>query len=335
MPASVPNTQRPLWQRLLLRRLKFLLVLAVLIVVVLGGSYLFAPQWLMQADATRQAMIAHADKHSVRAGDTTWSYYEGGPEGNNAAVPTLVLLHGFDARKEMWLPLAKELTPHFHLIMPDLPGWGESSRDDAASYNIDAQAARLQAFVQTLNLQKVILVGHSMGGAIAGVYATEHPEHVAELALLDSFGLKSNENDFARQALAGHNPFVYDDRAGFERATALAFKQVPSIPGRFVDVLVRDNQLNRAFIDKTFNELRVQDQYLSVQNRLGQFDMPVLGLWCRDDKIIDISALDSLRNGLVRAPAISTSTLLGCNHMPMMEKPEETARILTGFVLSH
>jgi abhydrolase domain-containing protein 6 len=63
--------------------------------------------------------------------------------------------------------------------------------------------------------------------------------------------------------------------------------------------------------------------------------MPVLGLWCHDDKLVDISALDSLRNGLTAASAISTSTINGCNHMPMMEKPEQTAQILTGFALSH
>jgi pimeloyl-ACP methyl ester carboxylesterase len=63
--------------------------------------------------------------------------------------------------------------------------------------------------------------------------------------------------------------------------------------------------------------------------------MPVLGLWCHDDKLVDISALSSLRNGLTGASAISTSTINGCNHMPMLEKPEETAQILTGFALSH
>ncbi len=63
--------------------------------------------------------------------------------------------------------------------------------------------------------------------------------------------------------------------------------------------------------------------------------MPVLGMWCHDDKIIDISALESLRNGLTHAPAISTSVLNGCNHMPQMEKPQEFSQVLTSFALQH
>lgn len=328
-PPKAPASTRPLWQRLALRRLKFLGFVAVLLAVVLGGSYLFAPQWLMKAEFKRQAMTAHVEKHSVQVGDTNWVYFEGG-QG-----PTMLLLHGFNASKEVWLKQAELLTPHFHVIAPDLPGWGESSRVDGASYNIDAQAARLQAFVEALHLPRFLLVGHSMGGAIAGVYAAEHPEHVAELALISSLGLKTNENDFSRQVMAGKDPFVFDDRAGFERATSLAFVTPPSLPGRFVDVLVRRNQTDRAFIEHTLNELRDPSQYLSLQNRLDRLTMPVLGLWCHDDKIVDISALDSLRNGLKNASAISTSTLNGCNHMPILEKPDETARILTSFALSH
>ena len=328
MPTTDTPT-RPLWQRMLIRRLKFLAIVVVVLGVLLGGSYLFAPQWLFRADIAREAMAAHLEKKSVQAGDTRWSYYEGG------SGPTIVLLHGFADGKEVWLELAKLLTPHFHLVIPDLPGWGESSRDMSASYNIDAQAARLQSFVQTLGLGRFLLVGHSMGGAIAGTYAAEHPEHVGELALLDAFGLKFKENAFVRETLAGKDPFVFSDRAGFWRSADMVFDTRPTIPGRFVDVLVARNVRDHAFIAKVFDELREPSQYLAVQNRLDKLTMPVLGLWCKDDKIIDISALDSLRNGLSHAPAISTSTLNGCGHMPELEKPEETAQILTSFALSH
>ncbi|WP_404614251.1 alpha/beta fold hydrolase [Rhodanobacter hydrolyticus] len=328
----MPNTNipaRPLWKRMLIRRLKFLAIVVVVLGVLLGGSYLFAPQWLLRANYAREAMAAHLDKKSVQAGDTRWSYYEGG------SGPTIVLLHGFADSKEVWLDMAKQLTPHFHLVIPDLPGWGESSRDMAANYDIDAQAVRLQTFVQTLGLDRFLLAGHSMGGAIAGTYAAEHPEHVSALALLDSFGLKFNENAFARESLAGKDPFAFSDRAGFWRATDLVLAKRPDIPGRFVDALVARNVADHAFIAKVFDELREPSQYLALQNRLGQLTMPVLGLWCNGDKVIDISAQDSLRNGLVHANAISTSTLIGCGHMPELEKPDETAQILTGFALSH
>jgi len=329
MTPSTQASSRPLWQSMLLRRLKFLAVVAVLLAVLLGGSYLFAPQWLMRANAARKAMAAHLEKQSIQAGDTRWVYYEGG------TGPTIVLLHGFDSRKEVWLPVAKRLTPHFHVVIPDLPGWGESSHVAGGNYDIDAQAARLQDFMQALGLGKVLLVGHSMGGAIAGVYAAEHPEHVGELALLDSFGLKFKENAFAKAALAGKNPFAYDGRAGFDRAMALAFDHPPHLPGRFVDVLVQWNVRHRAFIERTFDALRQPSQALSVQHRLGQLGMPVLGLWCHADRIIDISAMDSLRDGLSHAAAISATTLNDCGHMPMLEKPEATAQVLTAFALSH
>ena len=324
----MPKT-RPLWQRLLLRRLKFLLALIVLVIIVFGGSYAFAPQWLVQGNNARLAMQAHVSAQTVQAGDTRWSYYAGG-EG-----PTIVLLHGFDGSKTEWLATAKILTEHFHVIIPDLPGWGDSSRASGGNYDIDAQAARLQNFFGALGLRSVMLVGHSMGGAIAGVFAAEHPDEVNRLALVDSLGLKFNPNDFSRASLAGKNPFVYDDRAGFERATALAFAGPLDLPGRVEDVYIDRNKANRAFIEDTFNALRAPSQYLAVQNRLGDLTMPVMGLWCHDDKIIDMSALDSLRNGLKNASAISATTLSGCNHMPMMEKPEETARALTAFALSH
>jgi abhydrolase domain-containing protein 6 len=320
---------RPLWKRMLLRRLKFLVIVAVFLGVGFGGTYLFAPQLLLRGDYLRKAMSAHLEKQHIRAGDTDWVYYEGG-QG-----PTMVLLHGYAASKEVWLDTAKDLTTHFHVIIPDLPGWGESSRVEGGNYDVDAQVERLDAFMTAMNLRGIMLVGHSMGGAIAGAYAADHPQRIASLALVDSLGLKFKENDFVREAESGKNPFIYDDRAGFVRSEALAFLHPQNVPGRLADVFVDDNKANRDFLNRTFEQLRDPSQSLALEARVGKLTVPVLGLWCHDDKIIDVSALDTLRNGLTASPAIASTILNGCNHMPMMERPKETAQILTGFAIAH
>lgn len=322
------SAERPLWKRLLLRRLKILAALALIVLVLGGGSYLLAPQWLMRADHWRQAMAADLSTHHVQIGDTRWTYYEGG-EG-----PTIVLLHGYGVDRNIWLKTAKPLTRHFHLIIPDLPGWGQSTRVEGDDYGIPAQAARLNAFLHTLQPGKPMLVGHSMGGAIAGYYASEHPDRVGALVLMDSFGLSFDKNAFARKALAGDNPFVFDDRAGFRRMAKLVFDTPPDLPGRFIDVLVNRNKANRAFLERVFDTLRKPGQYDVLDSRLDKLSMPVLGIWCADDRIIDRSALDTLRDGLHHSPSISATVINGCGHVPEVEEPDAVERILTGFAIS-
>ncbi|SEP01139.1 Pimeloyl-ACP methyl ester carboxylesterase [Luteibacter sp. UNC138MFCol5.1] len=328
-PTLASSDRRPLWQRLLLRRLKFLVIVAVVLGLGAGIVYLFAPSLLLKADAARQALSAHMEKKTIVAGDTTWSYYEGG-QG-----PTIVLLHGFAADKATWLETAKALGEHFHILIPDLPGWGDSSRIDTGDYGIPQQAARLEAFAAAVGAQRFLLVGHSMGGAIAGVYAQQHPERVASLVLMSSLGLTFKDNDFTRDVKSGKNPFLLEDRADLEALLARMFLKPPQFPGRIEDALVARNRKDHAFIERAFVELKQPAQAFALDPVIGKLQMPVLGLWCREDKIIDVSALDTLREGLKSSPSIGATVLNGCNHMPMLEKPEDTARVLTGFALAH
>ncbi len=321
------SSTRPLWQRLLLRRLKFLAWLVGLLVLLVGGSYLLAPQWLVQAGVMRQAMVAHVDNETVHTAGGDWSYYIGG------SGPSIVLLHGFGTDKTAWLEVAAPLTAHFQVIIPDLPGWGESAVDPAADQTIEAQAVRLDDFMRALDVRNAVLVGHGTGAAVAAVYAAEHPDRIRELALLDAYGLTSS-NAFNSAATA-HRLFVYDDPDDLKRANAVLYAQPPSIRGQLAEVRVRRNQRDRVFIERALATLRQPAQLLVVQKRLSDLTMPVLGLWCHDDKVIDRAALEVLRNGLAHASTISTSTISGCAHLPMLEKPAETAQILTGFALSH
>jgi pimeloyl-ACP methyl ester carboxylesterase len=263
---------------------------------------------------------------SIQAGDTTWSYYEGEKNG-----PVLLLVHGFSSNKEVWRPLGEDLGARFHVVIPDLPGWGDSTRLAGGSYDIDAQAARLNDFLLALDLREINLVGHSMGGAIAGVFAAERPERIARLVLISPLGLSFVENDFIRALNAGDNPFIYDDRAGVERTARLVYLDPPEMSDQEVENAIAGNRRQRSFIESTLAQIRPPSQWLALDHRLAQLTMPVLGIGCREDKVIDISALETMQNGLPDGRVDKAVTLEGCNHLPMLERPVATGQLLSDF----
>lgn len=311
------------------RRFAVLGVLVGFIIAVLVIVYFAAPQWLLRAAEMVQAQRAGLQTKSVQAGDTRWVYYEGGKAG----APTLVLLHGYMGSKETWLPMAPYLTSNFHVIIPDLPGWGRSSRIANADYGYPAQAKRLGGFVQALHLGGIALAGHSMGGAIAGLYASQHPQDVGALILIDSAGAPFKDNAFTRELKAGRNPFDLQNRADFERLEKTLFAQPPWLPPRIRDVFVNRAIRDRAFDDRVLKEIASPDQRDVLATALPKVGAPTLAIWCRQDQIIDVSALDAIRNALAAAPRISVTEFNDCGHMSIMERARESADAITRFAL--
>lgn len=262
---------------------------------------------------------------SKETADTTWSYYEGG------TGKTVLLVHGFSSNKELWFAVGQKLSKRFHVIIPDLPGWGASTRMPGANYNIDHQAARLHEFLVALNLKDVTLVGHSMGGAITGVYAAQYPERLKGLVLISPLGLNIKDNDFMRLLKEGINPFIYSDRAGIERMAKLVYLTPPEFSDQQIEHLLITNKLNHHFIESTLDELRVPSQWLALEPRIKELALPVLGIGCRMDRIIDVLALKRLEQELINSTHKKTVVLEDCNHLPMIEKSADTVRLLNEF----
>lgn len=323
------EAQRKVLIRRVKRRLAVLGVLVAFIVAVLAIVYFAAPQWLLRAAERVQAQRAGLQTKSVQAGDTRWVYYEGGKRD----APTLVLLHGYMGNRQAWLPMAAYLTPNFHVIIPDLPGWGESSRIADADYGYPAQARRLGDFVQVLHLGGIALAGHSMGGAIAGLYASRHPRDVGALILLDSAGVPFKDNAFTRALEAGRNPFDLQNRADFDALEKNLFAHPPWLPPRIEDVFVNRAIRNRAFDDRVMKEIASPAQRDVLTTALPSVTAPTLAIWCRQDRIIDVSALDAIRDDLKSAPRIGVTEFNGCGHMSIMERAQESADAITRFVL--
>ncbi|WP_169579649.1 alpha/beta fold hydrolase [Saccharospirillum impatiens] len=112
--------------------------------------------------------------------DRPQHYCETGPED----APVIVLLHGISSGAHSWEPLAPHL-PGFRLLAWDAPGYGSSAalttdHPDAANY-----ADRLNDWLDALNINNVLLVGHSLGALIASAFVARHGRLVAGVILAD------------------------------------------------------------------------------------------------------------------------------------------------------
>ncbi|HEY1035415.1 MAG TPA: alpha/beta hydrolase [Pseudoxanthomonas sp.] len=261
----------------------------------------------------------------VRVGDHRWAYDT--REAAEPGAPTVVLVHGFTGSKENWYPLAERLGGHYRLVIPDLPGWGESQRIAGADYGFLAQADRLAQFLKGIGRDgsPIVLVGHSMGGGIVALVAADHPDLVARVALIDAAGVRFRDNRFGEEVLAGGNPFAVRDEASLQRYLDTVFNDRASRPSLPWPV-------SRAVIDWRIAQAPFEQQVLDRIGRSRErflpgeaaavIRQPALLLWCRQDKVIDISAMALYAAQMPQAMQVS---LDGCGHMSIMERPDDVA----------
>jgi pimeloyl-ACP methyl ester carboxylesterase len=283
---------------------------------------LYYPDWALEAEYGRLRWLAQADVREVEVAEHRWSYVESG------RGPLIVLVHGFTGNKETWLPVMRELRHDYRLIALDLPGWNASQRIKGADYGVAAQARRVAEFIAALDQPLVLLGGHSMGGHIAGLVAAEYPDRVPRLLLMSSAGTEFEANDFLRAVQAGEHPYAVQTRADLHRQLALVFTDPPFVPWPADEAMTRRRAADQPLEVEVLAQARGPEATL-LQQRLADVQSPTLLLWCRDDKVIDVSAEAVFRRGLGRSQSV---LLEGCGHMPLMAAPGEVAAALREFL---
>lgn len=301
--------------------------LAALAALLAGGLGVLAwqPQLALEADYARQRWLADAREQALDAGGHRWVYLEAG------AGPPLLLIHGFTGAKENWLPVMAALARHYRVIAPDLPGWGDSERRDDTTYGFAEQASHLEAFVAAVapGAEAIDLVGHSMGGGIAALWAGGQPERLRRLVLLDAAGVPF-DNAFARRVVAGEHPFQVSDRASLDHQLALVFKRPPWVPWPADRAYIAQRRAQIDFERRVLRTLTADQATAFAPGEAARaIAVPTLLLWCRDDQVIDASAAQVYAD---RIADRRIEWLDDCNHMPMMEVPAATAEALLEFL---
>jgi pimeloyl-ACP methyl ester carboxylesterase len=247
-------------------------------------------------------------------------------DAKTADAPTIVMVHGFVGGKENFYPVARALAGKYRLVIPDLPGWGESQRIPNENYGFLAQSERLAAFIRNVSPGKpVVLVGHSMGGGIAALVAAGHPDLVSRVALIDAAGVRFNDNDFGKQVVAGGNPYAVRDRASLDRFFATIFHREdtrPWVPWPADKAYIARRMRDAAFEQQVLAAIGRGPERFLPGNEAARIRQPAMLLWCRQDTVIDPSALGLYAD---RIPQATGVMLDDCGHMSIMERPEDVA----------
>lgn len=284
------------------------------------------PGLALRAEFAKQRMRLGAESHGLVVGDHRWVYAE--LPADKPDAPTLVLLHGYTGSKENWYRVATALRGRYRIIIPDLPGWGESERRDGADYGFLAQAPRVAAFLQQEQISRgkpVAVAGHSMGGGIAALLAADYPSVVSHVALVNAAGVAFEPNGFARDVLAGRNPFQVSDDASLERYLSTVFHvrdARPWLPWPATSLYIAQRRSQADFEARVLSRIGRDEERFEPGKRAVKIDQPALLLWCRHDQVIPVEAMARYAQRIRHASQVM---LENCGHMSLMERPRETA----------
>lgn len=227
--------------------------------------------------------------------------------------PDVVLLHGLGGDSSNWTFNINALSRSFHVIVPDQLGFGFSDKP-LINYRVGTLVDFLDKFLAELNLNRVTLVGNSLGGWIAADYTIEHPDKVARLVLVDSAGF-ALPKDFDMQQLSTLNPSTR------EQMRALAGRVFYN-KGLFANEEMIDLMLSRRLtagdgftIDKLIGSIQRSEDVLD--NRLGKIKVPVLIIWGKQDGLLPLSDGERFKKEIAGA---RLDVFDQCGHAPMAEQ---------------
>lgn len=241
-------------------------------------------------------------------------YVELGGSGIDA-LP-VVLLHGMIGGTGNWDPTAEALAKEGRrVLVPHLPVF-ERSRSEAS---VVAFAHFIAAFLDELEIERVVVAGNSLGGHIATLLALEHPDRVAALVLLGSSGI--DELDMGATAIRRN------DRAFLRERAELTFFDPAHVTDRLLDEIIEViNDRTKAF---SILHLAKSVKTEMVAHRLGEIRVPTLIVWGRDDQVTPPAVAETFAAGIAGS---RLHWMDRCGHAPMMEHPEAFNRLLIHFV---
>lgn len=273
------------------------------------------PEWvIMQGIAFTRWKAGLKQKTIIFDNYSVYSYLDGG------SGETILMLHGFGADKDIFLPFASELKRNYRIVIPDLFEFGESTLPQATIPDLLNESERLLILLDTLHIDRAHLVGNSMGGQLALFFAAHYPERVQSLCLISPSGLWHGPQSALMQQIrhTGENPLIVRSVEDFKRSMEIGMLQPPKLPSNFLKVLAKPRIDGAESEEGLFNMLLEQP----ADALLEKIQMPTLIIFGMQDRIIEPVTADYMKSKLYNAEIFVVSD---ASHVAMYERPKDTA----------
>lgn len=241
---------------------------------------------------------------------------------------TVVLLHGFCERKEVWQNTMSCLSEVAHVLAPDLPGFGDNTAL-TSSVTIDWMAEQLHDWLYELGIAKGILIGHSLGGYISLAFAEKYPEWIQGLGLFHSTALADTEEKQQKRM----QTVSFIEKHGMEPFAAPFVRGLFYQPGHpylkhEVDILTAMTASTPA--STAIEVSKAMRDRPDRTHILKNATYPVLFIAGREDQAVPLASLQ--KQFYLPSTTVNIQLLSATNHMGMFEKKLESSIMLRSWV---
>ncbi len=301
-----------------------MIAIVVLLLALTGGG-----AWLYTPDKSRAELEA---RYHVAPGD----YIECAGmrlhvrDTGRRDGPVLIMLHGFGSSLDTWDAWATLLDPEYRVIRYDLPGFGLSGADPTGDYSDARDLAVLAALMDRMGVARATLIGNSLGGKLAWLFAVRYPERVERLVLISPDGFASPGFEYGRKpsvpAMLKVLPYTlpsfmvrmslapaYADSRALTDARVERYRDMMLAPGVRTAILARMQQV-------------MLENPVPLLRRIAA---PTLLLWGERDGMIPFS---NANNYLHDIPGSTVVALPGLGHVPMEEAPARSLEPVKAFL---
>ncbi len=306
----------------------------VAVVIILVGPFLVPVPPL--TGTVSEAELADPDSKFIEVNDVSVHYKEHG-----TGAQTFILLHGFGASVFSWREVLDDFALRGRVIAYDRPAFGLTERPmpedwSANPYGMDANIELLRGLMDSLKIQRTVLVGNSAGGALAVAFALRYPARVESLILIDP-GLGGGRGpQFPAFALPlMRTPqmrhlgplFVRDISETRDDDIRRAWSDPTKVTDEILAGYHKSLQVNNW--DRALYELTFAPAYPEMRALVSQLTIPVFIIGGEDDGLIRPTYFESIARDI---PGARLILLAGCGHVPHEECPLEFMSAVAKFL---